>query len=151
MDTFAPVRSIVFEADLPHAPEKVWRALTDAQLVSEWLMPNTLLPVIGHRFTFKTQPIGDWDGVVRCEVLAAEPPYLLRYSWKAGSNSAGSVAPTLDSVVTWTLTAIATGTHLKLEHAGFKSPENDFAYQAMSPGWGRALQRISQIAGRVIA
>ena len=151
MNTTTPPRSIVVEEDLPHAPEKVWRALTDAQLVSEWLMPNTLLPIVGHRFTFKSKPMGDWDGVVHCEVLNADPPRLLRYSWKGGSNIAEARAPALDSVVTWTLTAIATGTRLKLEHAGFETPRNDFAYEIMSPGWGRALQRISQIAARLDA
>jgi uncharacterized protein YndB with AHSA1/START domain len=36
----APTKSIVVERDLPHPPEKVWRALTQSALVAEWLMPN---------------------------------------------------------------------------------------------------------------
>jgi uncharacterized protein YndB with AHSA1/START domain len=31
--------SIAFEFDLDHAPEKVWRALTDPELLAEWLLP----------------------------------------------------------------------------------------------------------------
>src|SRR6185436_19081525 len=31
--------SLSFEFDLPHAPEKVWRALTDPALLAEWLLP----------------------------------------------------------------------------------------------------------------
>ena len=31
--------SISFELDLQHAPEKVWRALTDPVLLAEWLLP----------------------------------------------------------------------------------------------------------------
>jgi hypothetical protein len=34
----------------------------------------------GQRFTFRTTPMGDWDGVAHCEVLDCEPPRLLRYS-----------------------------------------------------------------------
>jgi uncharacterized protein YndB with AHSA1/START domain len=31
--------AISFEFDLPHAPEKVWRALADPALLAEWLLP----------------------------------------------------------------------------------------------------------------
>jgi uncharacterized protein YndB with AHSA1/START domain len=146
MNTTASARSIVVEGDLPHAPEKVWRALTEAKLVAAWLMPNDIQPNVGARFTFKTKPIGDWDGVVHCEVLAADRPRLLRYSWKGGSDTNSKYGGTLDSVVTWTLTAIPGGTHLCMEHAGFRSPQNDFAYDAMSPGWGKMLPAIGRVA-----
>jgi hypothetical protein len=43
-------------------------------------------------------------------------------------------------VVTWTLTPVSQGTRLRLVHAGFRSPENDFAFDAMSPGWMRIVQ-----------
>ena len=151
MNTAPAARSIIVEGDLPYPPEKVWRALTDGQLIAQWLMPTTFdlstcggNPV-GTRFTFKTKPMGDWDGVVHCEVLLAEPPRLLRYSWMGGSETNSKYGSTLDSVVTWTLTATAGGTHLKMEHAGFRSPQNDFAYDAMSPGWGRIIQSIERV------
>ena len=139
-------RSSVVEGDFPYAPERVWRALTDAKLIAQWLMPNDFQPNVGNRFTFKTKPMGDWDGVVYCEVLIAEPPRLLRYSWKGGTDTNSKYGSTLDSVVTWTLTATPGGTHLKMEHAGFRSPQNDFAYEAMSPGWGRIIQSIARVA-----
>jgi uncharacterized protein YndB with AHSA1/START domain len=28
----------------PHPPEKVWRALTDPELLASWLMPNDFEP-----------------------------------------------------------------------------------------------------------
>jgi uncharacterized protein YndB with AHSA1/START domain len=146
MNSATDTRSIVVEGDFPHAPEKVWRALTDAQLVAQWLMPNDIQPNVGRRFTFKTKPMGDWDGVVHCEVLTAEPPNLLRYSWTGGTEANSKFPPALDTVVTWTLTPIPGGTHLKMEHAGFRSPQNDFAYDAMSPGWGRMLPAIARVA-----
>ncbi|MBC7172082.1 MAG: SRPBCC domain-containing protein, partial [Polyangiaceae bacterium] len=31
--------AISFELDLRHPPEKVWRALTDPELLAEWLLP----------------------------------------------------------------------------------------------------------------
>ena len=38
--TGAPTRSLVFERQMPHPPEKVWRALTRGALIAEWLMQN---------------------------------------------------------------------------------------------------------------
>ena len=145
MNTALATRSIIVEGDFPYPPEKVWRALTEDRLIAQWLMPNNFQPVVGTRFTFKTKPMGDWDGVVHCEVLVAEPPRLLRYSWKGGSETNSKYGTTLDSVVTWTLTATPDGTHLKMEHAGFRSPQNDFAFDAMSPGWGRIIQSIERV------
>jgi len=35
-----PTESISFDFDLPHPPEKVWRALTDPDLLAQWLLPS---------------------------------------------------------------------------------------------------------------
>jgi uncharacterized protein YndB with AHSA1/START domain len=145
----AATRDIVVEDVVPQPPEKVWKALTTAELIRQWLMPNDFEPVVGKRFTFKTKPIGDWDGVVQCEVLEIVPHRRLVYSWKGGSdsnNSASNYGSKLDSVVTWTLQPEGRGTRLRLVHTGFRSPQNDFTYDAMSPGWGRIMGRISEIA-----
>lgn len=137
--------AITVEKVLPYAPEKIWRTLTTGELIGKWLMPNDFAAVIGHRFTFKTRPMGDWDGVVQCEVLLCEPPRLLRYSWKGGADSNPAYGSRLDSVVTWTLTPVEGGTHLRMVHDGFVFPGNQLAYDAMGPGWGRALDRIGSL------
>ena len=77
-------RAIVIDRILPHVPEKIWRVLTTSELISQWLMPNDFRPALGHRFNFRTKPIGNWDGVVDCEVLNA-----IR---RAGCVTAGSGA-----------------------------------------------------------
>jgi uncharacterized protein YndB with AHSA1/START domain len=138
---------IVVEGVLPHAPEVVWRALTTADLIDRWLMPNDFAPVVGKAFTFRTKPMGSWDGVVHCEVLEVVPNRKLVYSWKGGSDDNAKYGGTLDTVVTWTLTPGAGGTRLRLVHAGFRSPGNDFAFDAMSPGWGRVLAGIARVIG----
>jgi uncharacterized protein YndB with AHSA1/START domain len=145
----AATRDIVVEEVLPQAPDKVWKALTTAELIGSWLMPNDFEPVVGKRFTFKTKPVGDWNGVVQCEVLEIVPLRRLVYSWKGGADSNDSnpnYGSKLDSVVTWTLEPAGKGTKLRLVHAGFRSPQNDFAYDAMSPGWGRIMGRLGEIA-----
>ena len=145
-----PNDRIRVEYDLPHPPAKVWRALTEPKLVAAWLMANDIEPVVGHRFTFTAKPMGDWDGRVDCEILEAEAPKKLRYSWRGGPANSR-----LDSEVTWTLTPSAKGTLLALVHSGFL-PIHTFAFEAMSKGWTKmveegisnAIQRSEEISPR---
>ena len=66
-------RSVVVEREMPHPPEKIWRALTQAPLIEQWLMENDFRPVVGYGFTFRTTPMPHWNGVVDGEVLVVEP------------------------------------------------------------------------------
>ena len=145
MNAKAETKSIHAEYDLPHSPAKVWRALTEPELLAMWLMPNDIRPVVGQVFSFKAAPMPGWDGTVACEVLASEPPKRLQYSWRGGP-----AASHLDSVVTWTLTPTASGgTLLVLEHSGFL-PINAFAFDAMSKGWrGKVAERVNEALARL--
>jgi len=138
-------QSIVVEYDLPYPPEKVWRALTEPQLLAAWLMPNDIKPQVGHRFAFKAAPVPGWDGIVHCEVLMVEPHRRLRYSWRSGSDRLKNYGAPLDTVATWTLTPTAAGgTRLRLDHDGF--PLESFAFTKMNEGWrGKVAQRIAQV------
>ena len=125
--------SVVVEREIPYPPEKIWRALTQPHLLAEWLMKNDFMPVVGHRFDFS----GDW-GSVGCEVLEVEPNRTLAYSW-AGMG--------LESVVTWTLTPTAKGTHLRMEQAGFR-PDQEQAYQGAKYGWQQLFGKLEQLLAR---
>lgn len=104
--------SISFEFDLSHPPEKVWRALTTPELLTEWL-----LPVVGLKlepeapFTFNAQPQPGWDGVVNCRYIEIDAPRKISWRWVVGD---------IDTVVTFTLTPTASGTQLSLVQSGFK-------------------------------
>jgi hypothetical protein len=52
----AATRSLVVEREIPHPPEKIWRALTQPHLVEEWLMKNDFKPVVDHHFNLRA----DW-------------------------------------------------------------------------------------------
>ena len=43
----AAMRSIVVERVMPHSPEKISRALTEAHLIEQWLMKNDFEPRLG--------------------------------------------------------------------------------------------------------
>ena len=125
--------SVVVERELAHPPEKIWRALTQPQLIEEWRMKSDFKPDVGHRFNLH----GDWGGVLDCEVLA-EPNKTLSYTWGAYG---------LESVVTWTLTPTSTGTHLRMEQSGFR-PDQQQAYQGAKGGWPQFFANLEQLLAR---
>lgn len=137
--------AITVEKVLPYAADRIWRTLTTSDLLMKWLMPNDFVAAVGHRFNFRTKPMGDWDGVVHCEVLDCDPPRLLRYSWKGGADTNPDYGSKLDSVVTWTLTPVEGGTLVRMVHDGFVFPGNRFAFDMMSPGWGKIVDAIGRV------
>jgi uncharacterized protein YndB with AHSA1/START domain len=132
--TATETRSVVVEREMPHPPEKIWRALTQPHLISEWLMNNDFKPDMGHRFNLRA----DW-GAVDCQVLAIEPNKTLSYTWAAYG---------LESVVTWTLTATGTGTHLRMEQAGFRTDQQQ-AYAGAKGGWRQFFANLEQVLARI--
>src|ERR1700733_8706166 len=111
--TLTETRSVIVEREIAHPPEKLWRALTQPHLIEEWLMKNDFAPNVGHKFNLR----GEWGGVLDCEVLTVEPNRALAYTW---NHAHDDPAFALQSVVTFTLTRTSTGTHLRMEQAGFR-------------------------------
>jgi uncharacterized protein YndB with AHSA1/START domain len=134
-------RSLVVERDMPHSPEKIWRALTQAALMDEWLMVSDFQPVVGHRFSFRAPAMPHWNGITDCEVLVVEPYKKLSYSWNASGDEA---ANGLKTVVTWTLTPADEGTHVRMEQAGFRVDE-DTNLQGATYGWKKFLGALEQV------
>lgn len=125
--------SVVVEREFPHPPEKVWRALTQPQLIEEWLMKNDFAAAVDHRFSLSAE----W-GAVECRVRTVEPNRTLSYSWDTKD---------LESVVTWTLTPTRGGTLLRMEQTGFR-PEQQPYYRGAQAGWPRFLAALEQVLSR---
>jgi len=68
-----------------------------------------------------------------------------RYSWKGGWDSNPAYGSRLNSVVTWTLTPVDGGTHVRMGARGLRLPRRRLAYDAMNPGWGRVLDSIGRV------
>jgi uncharacterized protein YndB with AHSA1/START domain len=128
-------RSVVIEKELPHPPEKIWRALTQGALIKEWLMDNDFQPVVGHRFSFRATPMPNWNGVIDSEVLVIEPNRKLSYSW-------GSLG--LESVVEWTLEPITGGTRLRMEQSGFRD-DQEANYRGATYGWQKFFAGLERV------
>jgi uncharacterized protein YndB with AHSA1/START domain len=141
-------RDIVVDEVFPHAPQTIWKALTQDELIARWLrMPATgFEPVVGKRFTFRTTPAGVWDGVIHCQVLEVTPNQRLVHSWRGGHSGNVGYGAELDTVVTWTLSGAENGTRVRMVHSGFVLPRNHTAFEGMSEGWKTVVQRIEAIA-----
>lgn len=126
--------SVVVERELPHPPEKIWRALTQPHLIEEWLMKADFKPDVGHDFSLRA----DW-GSIACKVLEVEPNRTLAYTWDAYA---------LKSVVTWTLTPTDAGTRLRMEQAGFLPNQPQF-YEGAKAGWPQFFGKLEQVLERL--
>ncbi|KQV39152.1 MULTISPECIES: SRPBCC domain-containing protein [unclassified Rhizobium] len=131
-------RTVTVEREMPHPPEKLWRALTQPHLIAEWLMSNDFAPIVGHRFNLR----GEWGGVLDCEVLVVEPGQRLSYTWNHVHEDR---AYNLRSVVTLTLTPTAKGTHLRMEQTGFL-PDQTQAFHGARHGWQGFLEKLDRLA-----
>ena len=138
--TAAETRSVVVEREMPHPPEKLWRALTQPHLIEEWLMKNNFKPVVGHRFNLT----GEWGGVMDCEVLEVEPNKTLSYTW---NFSHGDAAYDMKSVVVFTLTPTSTGTHLRMEQSGFR-PDQKQAFGGAHAGWKQFFAKLEEMLAK---
>jgi len=127
--------TLVIERVYPHAPEKLWRALTESRLLAEWLLSNSFEPIVGRNFQFRREPMPHWNGVIDCKVLVVESLKRLSYTWEAMG---------LEMVVNWTLTPADGGTHLRMEQSGFAS-EQDRAYKGAKYGWQNFLSGLERV------
>ena len=88
---------IVTETEFDEPPAKVWRALTEPDLVEKWLGGSDLVPA-------------------NREVVESRPERSLKVVWRG---------PDIESEVGFTLTETdAGGTRLRVVHDGFRIPSN---------------------------
>ncbi|WP_329312525.1 MULTISPECIES: SRPBCC domain-containing protein [unclassified Streptomyces] len=134
---------------LPHTPGKVWRALTEPELIAQWLMPCDFRLEVGHRYTMTTAPRPNtgFSGTTAAEVLAFEPGRMLAVRWQdaSGTNRA-------DWTITWTLAPEGRGTRLFLVHEGF-DPDDDLQMMArkiMGSGWRtHIMDALDRVVGQL--
>ena len=168
-------RTIHLTRLLPYAPEVVWSGLTDATKVSKWLMPTDRLPLSpGNVFTFRMAPQRGWDGVTHCEIVTADAPHTLSYTYRgqatgekalrcAGIDAEAAMQAgkgffaQLDTLVTFTLVADPScdgtaRTRLSFEQTGYRGLKMSIVSYIMEAGWRKLLDhRLPDVLAEEVA
>lgn len=114
---------------------KVWDALTNPDMLAQWVMENNFKPEVGYKCKFWNEEI---DLVVDSEVLVVEEPNKLSYTWIGGP---------IDTIVTWSLKQEGETTYLHLDHTGFE--KEDQAYNGAKYGWAYKVEELKKALGEV--
>jgi len=132
------VKNIRKEIFCESPPEDVWQALTDPVEISAWLMRTTDFKAVpGAAFNMQAKPMGKWDGKIYGEVLIAEKPRILSYTWKGDQMKS-------HTVLTWTLRPGNNGTFLILEHTGFSGFPDFILGLFHAMGWNKFLKQLKK-------
>lgn len=108
-------------------PGAVWAMLTEQDRLAEWLAPGSVDPRPGGRARIEFHDSGiPIDSVVR----AADPPYVLEYSWSAGAEP--------ERPLRWEIAPAGQGARLTLT---VRLPGGEDAAKACA-GWDAHLQML---------
>ncbi|MBV1849451.1 SRPBCC domain-containing protein [Catellatospora tritici] len=102
---------LTIDVDLAHPRSRVWRALTDARLLSEWFMPTDLVAVPGH--TYRAFPPPGLLGLASAfdtDVVEAVEAERLAMHWRDDHTH---------TEMTWTLSDADGGCRLTVLQTGF--------------------------------
>jgi uncharacterized protein YndB with AHSA1/START domain len=117
-------------------PDRVWRMLTESELVRLWLAEGQVAAVVGHQFTLDMPGYGKQP----CKVLEVDEPHRFVYTFTAAWTLA------------WRLEPEGAGTRVFLEHSGFDMTDTRMAeaFNRMGTGWRDVvLPRLATSAAQV--
>ncbi|GGM34815.1 SRPBCC domain-containing protein [Dactylosporangium sucinum] len=102
------------DVDLEHPPAAVWRALTEARLVTDWLPTSRFMIRENGTFTFQAEGLEGLEDPVEGEVVTIEAPHRLVMRWEARN---------LHTVVALAVEERGPGSRLTMTQSGFLGPQ----------------------------
>jgi uncharacterized protein YndB with AHSA1/START domain len=129
--------------------ERVWRAVTEPDLVAAWMGCLGFRAYPGAIFYMQPdrtrRAAGDPQGAIVCRVKIMDAPRRIAFGWTFPDNPETEVAIRLR--------AIPGGTHVKLTHSGwdqFDPEETERVREGLARGWHAvalpALRRVAESA-----
>lgn len=124
-----------FERVLPHTPEVVWAALTEAEQLRGWFVHDVRIDAhAGGTVEMVTGPARmRWAG----RILTWVPPRVLEYEWNLDPRDEAPHGE--QSTVRWELTPEGAGTRLRLTHRRLTRPTAG----GFAPGTHAFLDRLA--------
>lgn len=122
-----------------HSIDKVWKAITETEQVSQWLVPTDFKAEVGASYSLKN-PKDNCD-MVTGKVLEADP-YKLVYSW------INETCKEVVTLITWNLVEEKDGTTLTMVHSGISQYDSDTApkmIESYTGGWERCFNNLGEI------
>jgi uncharacterized protein YndB with AHSA1/START domain len=103
---------LAFQRRLPHAPEVVWKALTDPSELLRWYMTGAVIDGReGGTIDFLAGPSRLH---VTGRILIWDPPRVFEHEWKVAPRA--ELQSGEDAIIRWELHPDGQGTILRLEH-----------------------------------
>jgi uncharacterized protein YndB with AHSA1/START domain len=142
------VTEILIDVDFGHPPERVWRALTDRAVLSEWFMRTDLEPYEGRRFRLTPDGLLGLAGPLEGELVEVAAPRRLVMLWRGEQ---------MHSRVTWELVPLPEGCRLRMSHTGFIGVKGTLRRKELQRMYDRMLtdrlpRVLDQLAtGRTVA
>jgi uncharacterized protein YndB with AHSA1/START domain len=135
--------SLALVRKLDAAPGKVWRALTEPEMLKQWMRPDDATKVataeidlrVGGRYRIVMTPPEGEEHDVRGVYREIVPNKRLVYTWAWKST------PERESIVTIELRAVGKGTELTLRHEQFADAEARDRHQH---GWTGCLSSLEK-------
>ncbi len=128
---------IAFDRVFPHPPERVWRAITDADELGQWLMETDFVAEEGRAFTMRCDDADGGEDVYACKVLELEPGRRMLWSWVLDGRQGDG-----ETRVEFVLTPVDGGTRLTITHSGDRDRET---IEAFKGGWPTKLEAIDGV------
>lgn len=118
--------------------DKVWNALTDSEILAQWIWNNDFKPVVGHKFQFRAEPNEWWNGIVDGEVLVVDEPHTLSYIWASQGET---------TTITWTLREESGTTHVHFEQSGFSEATKAYpgALEGARSSWTAFAEKLKTL------
>ncbi|MFI5914520.1 SRPBCC domain-containing protein [Dactylosporangium sp. NPDC051541] len=102
------------DVDLEHPPSVVWRAFTEAHLVTDWLPTSRFMIREDGTFTFQSTELTGLEDPIEGQIVTVEAPNRLVMRWEASN---------LHTVVALTLAERGSGTRFTMTQSGFLGPQ----------------------------
>lgn len=116
-------KTVVFNAPI----DKVWKAVSTAEGIASWFMPNDIQAEMGYEFSFNAGQFG----ISHCKVTELDPPHLLGFEWGK------------DWHLTFKLKDLGGKTEFQLIHSGWDAEKvtefgqpHKVVREIMNQGWG---------------